>query len=209
MGQRHLRNPVWLEAKSADRHGYSFREPVETVPSSMRKLFPDVSREICIVAFDRDGDSPSKKSRSVRVAGGRTSAVTLVVNPGTPIRFSNGDPFPHRLFGVGIKSFSPAPLASGKSRQWAVQSAGSYQIADELAPSIRMWVVAKPGVAAIGYPSQSGKFSLDVPRAGNYTIQAYFSGKAVGKPRLVKVGRRKVNLSRRPLVLATKPSPEK
>lgn len=209
VGQQYLRNPVWLAAKAADRHGYSFREPVATVPSSLRKLFPDVSREVCIVAFKRDGSSKPGPLRTVKVAGGRTSSVTVVVNPGTAIRFKNGDPFPHRLFGVGIKSFSSAPLAMGKSRKWTVKSPGSYEVADELAPSVRMWVVAKSGVAAVAYPSSSGKFSLNVPKAGNYILQAYFSGQPIGKPRPVKVGRRKVNLTRRPLVLATRAPTEK
>lgn len=203
-GQEHLRNPVWLAAKSAEGHGYSFREPVPMVPSSLRKLFPDVTREVCIVAFAMDKSPKRKKSVSVRVAGGRTSQVTLVVQPGTELKFTNGDAFAHQLYGVGISSFTPAPLAPGKSRRWPAKEAGRYEVADESSPSVRMWIVAKPGVAAVAYPSANGSFLLNLEKPGDYTLQAYFAGRAVGKPRRVKVGRRKVNLSRRPLVLAKK-----
>lgn len=202
-GHQHLRNPVWTEAKSVERHGYSFRESVPTVPSSLRKLFPDASREICIVAFSGDKQAPSRKPIAIRVAGGRTSAVTLVVEPGSEVRFTNGDSFVHRLFGVGLSTFAPAPLAPGKSRRWPVKNSGKYEIADEVAPSVRMWIVAKSGVAAIAYPTSKGKFSLELD-SGTYTLQAYFAGEPIGKSRRVKVGRRRVNLSRRPLILATK-----
>ena len=76
-GQQHLRNPVWLEAKSPNRHGYSFREPVTTVPAEARKLEPDIAKEICIVALGGDGQKSAPAS--VVVAGGRTNPVKMFV----------------------------------------------------------------------------------------------------------------------------------
>jgi hypothetical protein len=67
-----------------------------------------------------------------------------------------------------------------------------------------MWVVAEPTVAATAFPSSDGRFTLNVDDPGQYTLQAYFAGEAVGKPLSVVVERRDVDVSGRPLVLATK-----
>jgi len=134
VGYEHLRNPVWMAAKDPERHGYSFREPVTTVPAAMRKLFPQVSKEVCVVALAASPKGPGKPV-SVRVSGGRTTPVTLVVAPGTEIRFKNADPFEHRLYGVGLTTLPASSTAKGAIRRWTPQEAGRYELRDELAPS--------------------------------------------------------------------------
>ena len=203
VGFEHLRNPIWVAAKDPDHHGYSFREPVTTVPASMRKLFPAISKEVCIVAV-ATGSAGAAKPVSVRVSGGRTTPVTLVVAPGTELRFKNSDPFDHRLYGVGFTTLAPSTMTKGATRRWTALEAGRYEIRDELTPSLNMWVVAEPNVAAAAFPSADGKFTLSVDEPGQYTVQAYFAGEAVGKPMQVTVERRDVDISGRPLVLATK-----
>jgi plastocyanin len=203
VGFEHLRNPVWAAAKDPDRHGYSFREPVTTVPAGMRKLFPTISKEICIVAL-ATGTVGSPKPVSVRVSGGRTTPVTLVIVPGTELRFKNADPFDHRLFGVGFTTFSASTMAKGATRRWTPTEAGRYEIKDELSPSLSMWVVAEPTVAATAFPTAEGRFSLQVDDPGQYMLQAYFAGEAVGRPLAVVVEKRDIDVSGRPLVLATK-----
>jgi hypothetical protein len=202
-GFEHLRNPVWAAAKSPERHGYSFREPVTTVPAGLRKLFPLISKEICVVALRAEAGAAAKPV-SVRVSGGRTTPVTLVVPPGTELRFRNADPFEHRLFGVGMSTFPASTTGKGAIRRWTPQEAGRYELKDELSPSLQMWVVAQPGVAATAFPSADGRFSLNVEEPGQYTIQAYFAGEAVGRPLAVSVEKRDVDVSAHPLVLATK-----
>jgi plastocyanin len=203
VGFEYLRNPVWAAAKDPQQHGYSFREPVTTVPANMRKLFPAISKELCIVALG-SGTAGAAKPMSVRVSGGRTTPVTLVVVPGTELRFKNADPFDHRLYGVGFSSFSPSTMNKGATRRWTALEAGRYEIRDELTPSLTMWVVAEPTVAATTFPSSDGKFTLNVDEPGQYNVQAYFAGEAVGKPLSVVVERRDVDVSSRPLVVATK-----
>lgn len=207
VGYEHLRNPVWAAAKDPNKHGYSFREPVTTVPAAMRKLFPQVSKEICIVAL---ATSPraAGKAVTVRVSGGRTTPVTLVVTPGTELRFKNADPFDHRLYGVGLPTFVASNTTKGAIRRWTPQEAGRYEIRDELAPSLSMWVVTEPTAAAVALPSTDGRFSVKVEEPGSYTLQAYFAGEPVGRPLPVVVERRDVDVSSRPLVLATKPPVE-
>lgn len=202
VGFEHLRNPIWVAAKDPDHHGYSFREPVTTVPAGMRKLFPAISKEICIVALGTGAGAA--KPVSVRVSGGRTTPVTLVVAPGTELRFKNSDPFEHRLYGVGFNTLAPSTMSKGATRRWTALEAGRYEIRDELSPSLDMWVVAEPTVAASTFPTSDGHFTLSVDGPGPYTVQAYFAGELVGKPMAVVVERRDVDVSGRPLVLASK-----
>jgi hypothetical protein len=203
VGFEHLRNPVWVAAKSPDRHGYSFREPVTTVPAGLRKLFPLISKEVCVVALGT-GAAGTPKAVSVRVSGGRTTPVTLVVAPGTELRFKNSDPFDHRLFGVGLATFPASTTAKGATRRWTPQEPGRYELQDELSPSLGMWVIAEAGLAASTFPSADGRFNLNVDQPGQYTVQAYFAGEPVGRPLSVTVEKRDVDVSSRPLVLAIK-----
>lgn len=207
VGYEHLRNPVWVAAKDPERHGYSFREPVMTVPAAMRKLFPQVSKEICVVALGA-APQPAGKAVSVRVSGGRTTPVTLVVTPGTELRFKNADPFDHRLYGVDQTTFPASTTAKGALRRWTPQEAGRYELRDEFAPSLSTWVVAEPLAAAVAFPARDGRFRLEQLEPGSYTLQAYFAGEPVGRSLPVVVERRDVDVSGKPLVLATKPPVE-
>jgi hypothetical protein len=197
-GFRNLLNPVWAEARDPKQHGYSFREPVATVRAEFRRLFPHAPKEICVVAFAAAAQKPPPPVL-VRVGGGRTTPVTLVVPPGTRLTFQNTDPFKHRLHGVGISTFQPADTARGMTRDWSVPAPGVFEIRDELAPSLRMWVVAEPNVAGIAYPSMKGDFALSVEEPGEYTVQAFFAGKKVGPALPVTVKDGDVDLSKSPL----------
>jgi hypothetical protein len=168
-GFRSLQNPVWAEAKDPTNHGYSFREPVPTVRAEFRRPFPHIPKELCVAAI-------------------------AVVTPGTRLTFQNTDPFKHKIYGVGIKTFAASETASGATRDWSVPEAGVFEIRDEAAPSLRMWIVAEPNVAAVAYPSMKGEFSLSVQEAGDYTLQAYFSGKKVGAPMPVTVTEKDLEL---------------
>jgi len=179
-GFRLLRNPVWAEAKDPSNHGYSFREPVPTVRAEFRRPFPHIPKELCVALLSA---SPQKAPPPilVRVGGGRTTPVTIVVPPGTRLTFQNTDPFKHRLYGVGIKTFPAADQGQGAPREWTVAAPGTYEIRDESAPSVRMWIVAEPNVASITYPSMKGEFAVNVQEPGEYTLQAFFAGKKVGE----------------------------
>lgn len=192
-GFRLLENPVWAEAKEPKKHGYSFRELVPTVRSEYRKLFPHIPKEICIAAIGTQKQKPPKPIL-VRVGGGRTTPVTIVVPPGTQLTFQNTDPFKHRLYGVGISTFPANDTGRGATRDWTVPAAGVFEIRDELAPSLRMWVIGEPNVAAIAYPSMSGEFLLSVPEPGEYTVQAYFAGHKVGQPKPVTVDTKDIDI---------------
>jgi hypothetical protein len=192
-GFRLLRNPVWAEAKETSNHGFSFREPVPTVRSEFRRPFPHIPKELC-VALLASTPQPAPKPILIRVGGGRTTPVTIVVVPGTRLTFQNTDPFKHRLYGVDQKTFMPADQGQGASRDWTPGAPGVYEIRDEAAPSLRMWVVAEPTVASVAYPSMKGEFAVNVETPGEYTLQAFFAGKKVGEAIPVKVDAADVDL---------------
>jgi len=207
-GYEHLRNPVWVAAKDPDHHGYSFREPVTTVPAAMRKLFPLISKELCIVALATGGSGSSPKPVTVRLSGGRTTPVTIVVAPGTELRFRNADPFDHRMFGKDASIFPASTTSKGATRRWTPQAAGKYELRDESSPNLLTWVVAEAGVVATTFPGPDGRFNLSIDSPGQYTLQAYFAGEPVGHPMPIVIDRRDIDVSSRPLVLATKPPVE-
>jgi hypothetical protein len=192
-GFRLLRNPVWAEAKETSNHGFSFREPVPTVRSEFRRPFPHIPKELC-VALLAATPQPAPKPILIRVGGGRTTPVTIVVVPGTRLTFQNTDAFKHRLYGVDVKTFSAADQGQGAARDWTPATPGVYEIRDEAAPSLRMWVVAEPNVTTVTYPSMKGEFAVNVETPGEYTLQAFFAGKKVGEAVPVKVDAADVEL---------------
>ena len=205
----YLVNPVWEDARDPKKRGYSFREIVPTVPAKYRKLFPHIPKEICVAALSASKQPADKKPVLIRVGGGRTTPVTIVVAPGTRLRFKNTDPFTHRLYGVGQTTFPANDTIKGATRDWQVPKAGSFEIRDELAPSLRMWIVAEPNVAAIAYPSMKGEFMLSLPDDGDFMVQAYFSGKKVGSAVPVTLQGRDVNMTKSPIKVAAPPKAKK
>ncbi|MCH2110920.1 MAG: hypothetical protein MK135_16500 [Polyangiaceae bacterium] len=192
-GYEFLRNPVWEEAKDPENKGFSFREMVPTVPAKERQLYPYLPKEVCLVALAKESQKAFEQV-TVTIGGGGSSPVTLVVPPGTSLLFKNTDPFKHRLYGKNFDGLSVADTLKGSSRQWKVPAAGVFEIRDERAPSLRIWVVAEPRVAAVSYPSPRGDFQLDVKEPGKYQVQAYFAGQSVGKAREFQLKNRKVKL---------------
>jgi hypothetical protein len=193
VGFKLLRNPVWVEAQDPSHHLFSFREAVPTVPADVRQLYPHIPKEICVAALAATAQKPPAPVL-IRVGGGRTTPVTIVVTPMTQLSFQNTDPFPHRLYGVGMKTFGPSDTMRGGRRDWTVPAPGVYEIRDEAAPSLRMWIISEPNVAAIGYPSLKGEFGLNLNDPGEYTVQAYFAGKAVGPATVVKIDQADVEM---------------
>jgi plastocyanin len=198
-GFRLLQNPVWREARDPKTHGYSFREPVPTVRAEFRRLYPHIPKELCVAALAATPQKPPAVPILVRVSGGRTTPVTIVVTPGTRLRFQNADPFKHRLYAVGLKTFTASDTQRGGTREWTVPEPGVFEIRDELAPSVRMWVVSEPNVISIGYPSLKGDFVIGVEAAGEYTVQAFFAGKRVGPALPVKVEAADVDITKTPI----------
>lgn len=196
----HLENPVWIEAKDPKAHAYTFREMVPTVPAQYRKLSPYIPKEVVIGLL---GTEPGKVGApiTVRVGGGRTTPVMLVATPGTKLIFHNVDAFEHRLHGVGMKEFGPSNTARGAKREWTIPAAGTFEIRDELAPSLRMWVRGEPNLVSATYPNAKGEYALTSEVPGEFQVQAFFAGEKVGAATPVKLAARDVGLP--PIAVAT------
>ncbi|MCC6647831.1 MAG: hypothetical protein IT374_19970 [Polyangiaceae bacterium] len=204
-GAQRLLNPVWSEAKDASANRFTWREPSPTVKAEFRTLFAHAPKEVCIAAIGANNAPPSTGAIAFKITGGRTSPVTLVVPPGASIEFQNRDPFPHKPYLVGQGSFQAAEMKSGAVRQWKAPAPGKYELRDELAPSVRSWIVVDPKVAGIAYPGRDGSFTFGNLPEGEYTLRAYFNGEPSGKPLQVNV-RATGNLDlREALVIADEP----
>jgi hypothetical protein len=208
-GYQDLLNPVWNEAKSPKAHGYTFREPSPTVSASLRRLFPYPPRELCVVLLAAEQQGKMRR-QEIRLGGGQTTPVTIVATPGTELVLRNTDPFAHRLYGVGLKTFSPADTAKGAERTWSVPGEGVYEIRDELVPSLRLWIVSHAKAAMIAYPDAVGNFSFETETPGLYTVQVYFAGKPVGPavPAAIAGPASLVDLTRQPIKVASPKQPK-
>ena len=196
LGLEKLMNPVWNEAKETGSHRFSWREPSPTVRAEFRNLFAYAPKEVCVAAVGTSPQAPPGLPLLITVGGGRTTPVTVVVVPGTRLRFENRDPFPHRIYAVGQSTFPPGDMAAMSGRDWLAPAPGKYEIRDELSPSIRSYIVVEPNVAAISYPNQQGQFSF--PQSlppGEYTLRAFFSGAPVGVPKTVTLAAANLEVS--------------
>ncbi len=181
LGTAKLLNPVWNDAKDPNLHRFTFREPSATVRSDVRTLTAFLPKELCVAALVPGDGKANRQPLHVVVAGGRTSPVTLVVAPGQQIQFDNQDPFPHKLYVVGAdsKGFAPTETGTDKQRTWTPPGPGKYEIRDQLAPSVRSWIVVEPHLVNVGYPDRKGDFQIDLD-PGAYTLRGYFNGEPVG-----------------------------
>lgn len=200
-GHNQLINPVWEEAARPGNNRYTWREPSPTVRSEFRRLFGLAPKELCIAGISTNKVQPPKVPLLVLVGGGRTTPVTVVVAPGRRIRFRNNDPHKHRLYGVGEASLPAVDMAMAAERDWTAPGPGTYELRDELAPSLRSWVIVKEGVSSIGYPNRKGQFFLTLAE-GDYNLEFFFAGKPIGQPRPISVGNRDLDISRAPIQVA-------
>ncbi|MBW2525119.1 MAG: hypothetical protein JRI23_13130 [Deltaproteobacteria bacterium] len=182
-GGQALLNPVWNEAKDPKSRRYTFRVPSTTVSPQAKILTAYLPKELCIVAL---GDGPAQAKKSpipMTISGGRTTPVTLVVPQGQEIQIENHDPFPHRLYevGKGETSLKASDIEPTKSRRWTPPKPGKYELRDELAPSLRAWVVVEPKAHQRAFVNFKQEFNMEL-LPGAYTLRGYFAGEAVGKP---------------------------
>jgi hypothetical protein len=133
------------------------------------------------VAAFGSGAAPAHDSQRVFVTGERVSPSTIVLSPGSRLSFKNADPFPHSLYEVGNGSWGANPTAPGSSRDWAASATGVHVIRDTLFPSLVMYIVVDAAAVEATYPDRDGSYAMTLP-SGDYTVKAFFDGKAVGKP---------------------------
>lgn len=181
-----LLNPVWNEARDVASRRYTWREQSPTVLDKFRHLSASPTKEVCLVAFGEG--APTKEVAPLRLGGGRTTPVTMVVAPGTTIDILNRDAFRHRPYIVNQPSMLAADVKAGENRQWKAPGPGTYELRDELFPSVRSWIVVEANAVARAYPAADGSFAFANLPPGEYTLRAYFNGAPASPQRTFKVG---------------------
>ena len=67
-----------------------------------------------------------------------------------------------------------------KSRAWTPPGPGKYEIRDQMAPSLRSWIVVEPRAMASAYPDRKGDFAIEL-EPGTHKLRGYFNGEPVGQ----------------------------
>lgn len=181
-GQEKLVPDVYAEAAKPDARRFTWREPSPTVRAEFRALSANPSRDICVAALGA-GNAPAGEAKLIKVTGGHAIPTDIVVTPGTRLSFENRDPFPHRLYVVGQAAWKAENIAPAARREWTAPGGqGKFEFRDEATPSLRFYVNVEPQVVDIAYPGRDGNFAMrDLP-SGDYTLQAFFNGRRVGRP---------------------------
>ena len=126
-GFRNLLNPVWADARDPKQHGYSFREPVPTVRAEFGGSFPMLRRRSASLPSPPAAEGRRQRSRSAWAAAARRRSRSSS-RRARCLRFQNTDPFKHRLYGVGIKTFhARRHAARGQPR---MDGAGARRLRD-------------------------------------------------------------------------------
>lgn len=141
------------------------------------------------------GAAPSKGGEArVALRGYQPHPRTLVVAPGTALRFSNEDPHPYRLEVPG-RDQPPVSLAEagqeGSAQEVTLDRAGRFVFMDPRMPSASLYVVVARVTAASGLvpdgPSEA-RFELGALPPGRYRMEMYFRGELLkGMSRDVEV----------------------
>jgi len=186
-GGETLINPVWAEANDAKNHRYTFRTR-STSAGKQQRPTAYLPRELCVAVLAKEGNGPGRGTPvSVGISGGRTTPVTVVVADGQSVQFINHDPFSHKLFDTGQGGLGPEETKPGSSRSWKAPKPGVYEIRDQLAPSVRSWVVVESRVVQTAYPRTNGEYLVRDLEPGSYDLQGFFMGKPVGKAVTIEV----------------------
>jgi plastocyanin len=182
---RDLLNSVWNEAKDPAKRRFTFREPAASVPADARVLRGHLAKELCIAATSEAGGAKPAGAMRIVVEGGRTSVVTIVVAPGQELLFENHDPTPHTLYEVNGKGdFSKSTLAPNAQRTWTPTAPGTYELRDELAPSLRSWIVVEPKLvkAVVAALESTVLMSVHKKGLGEFTMPGLFKVSVVNVP---------------------------
>ena len=181
-GHEKLVPEVYAEAAKPDARRFTWREPSPTVRAEFRALSANPSRDLCVAALG-SGNAPAGEPRLIKVTGGHSIPTTIVVSPGTRLSFENRDPFVHRLYVVGQAAWKAENIAPAARREWTAPGGQNrFEFRDEATPSLRFYVNVEPQVVDVAYPGRDGNFALrDLP-GGDYTLQAFFNGRRVGRP---------------------------
>ena len=96
---------------------------------------------------------------------------------GTKVDFINSDELQHNVFGVGDDEFDLGNWTKGITREYVFEKPGEVVILCNVHPEMEAYVLVldSPHFAR---PNEDGSFRIENVPAGEYTIKAWYRGKA-------------------------------
>ena len=101
----------------------------------------------------------------------------LPVVKGTRVDFLNSDELQHNVFGVGDDEFDLGNWTKGITREYVFEKPGEVGMLCNVHPEMEAYVLVldSPHFAR---PNEDGSFRIENVPAGEYTIKAWYRGKA-------------------------------
>lgn len=184
-GFQNLVSETQSAATKSEAHRFQWREGSPSVKPEFRTKGVDPAHHVVVALLA--AKPVAAMPVAITLAGLGYLPATFVVAPSTALRFTNTDVFPHKPIVVGVAEWKPEVVAPTGRRDWtAPASASVVELRDGAFPSARGFLVVEPNVVATAMPSSDGSFTLDAP-AGEYTLRAYFEGKALGEARTITI----------------------
>jgi hypothetical protein len=207
-GFTQLTSEAQANATKSETRRFQWREGSASVKPEFRTKGVNPAHQIVVALLAAAKPGPALPV-SLTLAGLGYLPGTWVVQPSTAIRFVNADVFPHKPSVVGVPEWKSEVIAATGRRDWtAPATAGAFELRDDAFPSARGFLVVEPNVAGTASPAADGSFTIDVP-AGEYTLRAYFEGKAIGEARTVTVSEGAPTQLAQPLALIAPGAPAK
>jgi hypothetical protein len=184
-GFQNLVSETQSAATKSEAHRFQWRESSPSVKPEFRTKGVDPSQHVVVALLA--ARPVAALPTAVTLAGLGYLPATVVVAPSTALRFTNTDVFPHKPIVVGVPEWKAEAVAPTGRRDWTAPATPAvFELRDGAFPSARGFLVVEQNVVATAMPAADGSFTLDAP-AGEYTLRAYFEGKAVGDARTVTI----------------------
>ncbi|MBI2896390.1 MAG: hypothetical protein HYY06_22725 [Deltaproteobacteria bacterium] len=153
------------------------------LPARADRILPE--RDLAIILVERGRPAVRRTSSPVviRVAEGGMLPSSVVVRPGTMIRFENDDAFEHELYSPTHPDLAPESMARGQTRPFVAPQSGRIEIRCKRAPHLRGWIAVQDAVHFVA-PRPDGTFTLTA-EPGLYTVRTLYEGRWVAERELL------------------------
>ncbi|MCC7538222.1 MAG: hypothetical protein IT379_18490 [Deltaproteobacteria bacterium] len=133
------------------------------------------------LAFALVGPPPAQQAEArvtVELVDGSLRPASIVVRPGTTVRFENRDELAHELYGVDYPAIGPEATSPNAARVVTLSDVRIIEIRDRRVPHLRGYIAVTP-VAYAGNPAADGTMTITGVAAGSYTLKVLFDGRWV------------------------------
>lgn len=153
------------------------------LPARADRILPE--RDLTIILVERGRPAARRTSAPVvvRIAEGGMFPSSVVVRPGTMIRFENDDAFAHELYSPSHPDFAPESMARGQTRPFVAPQSGRIEVRCKRSPHLRGWIAIEDAVYFVS-PRPDGSFTLTAA-PGLYAVRTLFEGRWIAESELL------------------------